>query len=502
VKRPALALLAALGLFAFACGGDEPAPEPTQEPTAAVTSTPAASPTSTPVPAPAVSAGPSRWGLKSVRGPFAFFTLNVTPGANPETDAWTFDAGGQPFDCRPRHTESAWEFTNCTGGGGGNRLSAVIRDNDKLDIDITVSGETLRQRLLRVEERPEPPNSPNVELLWHQPVLAARAIDTGIWASDGVVFAPNSAGTVDLLDAATGARLGRADANTAGGRGATSVQEVTARNGYLYIATINRGVVIFDVRNPAAPRLAGQVMVDAGGNNRETFTNVHTLTLAPDGLTLYAVNQSHPATDLRIIDVSNPEAPREIGRYTRPGVDVLDGFHDINVIDRGGQRIGFLASLRSGLLITDLTDPASVRLLGSITWEDTLSHSGAAFEAGGKLYFAHHDEGFDQGMTVLDVSDLTNPKVVSRFQTRRGTSIHNIEIVANIAYVSYYLDGLRVVDLRDPARPREIGHYDTVPAAEEHSLFQGAWGVKVLDGRVFISDMQAGTFAFRVTFPN
>jgi hypothetical protein len=280
------------------------------------------------------------------------------------------------------------------------------------------------------------------------------------------------------------------------------VQEVTARNGYLYIATINRGVVIFDVRNPSAPRLAGQVMVDAGGNNRESFTNVHTLTLAPDGLTLYAVNQSHPATDLRIIDVSNPQAPRETGRFTRPGVDVLDGFHDITVIDRGGQRIGFIASLRSGLLITDLTNPASVRPLGAITWEDTLSHSGAAFEVGGKLYYAHHDEGFDQGMTVLDVSDLSNPKVVSRFQTRRGTSIHNIEIAGNIAYVSYYLDGLRVIDLRDPARPREIGHYDTVAAADEHSLFQGAWGVKVLDGRVFISDMQSGTFAFRVTLPN
>jgi choice-of-anchor B domain-containing protein len=501
VKTPAAAspALLLLALALSACNGETTSPPlagtpPPSPPALTATATPAARP------APPVSAGPSRWGLKLFRGAFAFFEVRVIPGANPEADAWTFEAGGEPFACAPERREAAWEFLACSGGGG-NRLRAVIRDNDKLDIELTKDGEVLRERLQRVEERDEPA-SLNVELLWRRPNSFERSINTGIWAADGIVFAPNSAGVVELLEASTGARLGTANANLAAGRAPTAVQEVTARGGYLYVATTTRGVVVFDVRNPASPRLAAQVMVDAGDGSREAFTNVHTLTLSPDGLTLYAVNQSHPSTDLRIIDVSNPEAPREVGRYLRPVADVLDGFHDITVIDRGRQRIGFIASLRSGLLIVDLTDAKSVRLLGSITWENTLSHSGAAFEVGGRLYYAHNDEGFDQGMTVLDVTDLGSPKVVGRYQTRRGASIHNLEVVGNFAYVSYYLDGLRVVDLRDPARPREVAHYDTVPAADERRTFQGAWGVKVHGGRVFISDMQSGVFAFRVTLPN
>ena len=438
-----------------------------------------------------------------MRGDFAFFTMTVRPGANPDADRWMFELEGVSLDCLPQRQDSGWQFSDCRGLRSGDHFRVVIAGNDDLDIDASLGGQSLRQKLLRVQVKEEPVASPNVELLWRQERTSRSGINTGIWAADGVVMAPTSSGTVELLDAASGTRLATANVALAEGRAAAAVQEVTARNGFLYAATTTKGVVIFDIRNPASPRLAGQFWFDGGSNNRESFTNVHTLTLGPDGNTLYAINQSHATTDLRIIDVSNPAAPQELGRYLRPEVqDVLDGFHDITVIDRQGRRIGFLASLGSGLLIVDLTNPAAVRPLGSITWDGVLSHSGAAFEAGGKLYYAHNDEGFDQGMTILDVSDLTDPKVVARYQTRRGTSIHNIEIVNNIAYVSYYLEGLRVVDLRDPARPVEIGHYDTVAAEDEEELFQGAWGVKVLDGRVFISDMQSGTFAFRVQVPN
>ena len=61
-----------------------------------------------------------------------------------------------------------------------------------------------------------------------------------------------------------------------------------------------------------------------------------------------------------------------------------------------------------------------------------------------------------------------------------------------MAYISYYIDGLRVVDLRDPEMPEEIAHFDTVPDANERGLVQGAFGVRVIDGGVYISDMESG----------
>ena len=57
-------------------------------------------------------------------------------------------------------------------------------------------------------------------------------------------------------------------------------------------------------------------------------------------------------------------------------------------------------------------------------------------------------------MTVLDVTDPTRPNVVSQFATREGISIHNVQVVDGIAYISYYLDGLRV---RRPPRSGYAG---------------------------------------------
>ena len=136
--------------------------------------------------------------------------------------------------------------------------------------------------------------------------------------------------------------------------------------------------------------------------------------------------------------------------------------------------------------------------MGSITWEGIFSHSGWPFRMGQRLYYAHNSEGYDAHMTILDVTDLANPTVVSRFATREGISIHNVQVEDGIAYISYYVDGLRVVDLRDPLSPREIAHFDTVPAENERDILQGAWGVRVLDENVYISDIELGTYALRV----
>ena len=74
-----------------------------------------------------------------------------------------------------------------------------------------------------------------------------------------------------------------------------------------------------------------------------------------------------------------------------------------------------------------------------------------------------------------------------------------MQVNDGIAYIAYYLDGLRVVDLREPDRPHEIGHLDTVPAEQEIGIIRGAWGVYVLDGTVYISDMFSGTHALQVS---
>jgi hypothetical protein len=154
----------------------------------------------------------------------------------------------------------------------------------------------------------------------------------------------------------------------------------------------------------------------------------------------------------------------------------------------------------AGLRILDVTDSGAIKTLGSVK-PGAFSHSGWPFEANGRWYYVHCDEGRDQGITVLDVTNLNAPAIVSSFKTRPNISVHNVEMRGTTAYVSYYLDGLRVLDLSDPQQPRQVAYYDTVPEEEERELFQGAWGVHLDGDNVYVSDMQAGVFALRVSLP-
>ena len=357
--------------------------------------------------------------------------------------------------------------------------------------------------MTKVPQRDEPKASDNVKLLWQQ---RGAGTHSDIWAAEGLVFAPHySDRDIEILDADTGLILSRATVPEAEG-GLERVMDVKARDGLLYAATVFNGLVVFDVSRPAAPELVGQYRVFVGERSPENFTSIHNIFLSPDGNFVYAINTSSPfETNLTIVDVTEPASPREAGRFSigaRVDYSIARQFkvvHDINVIDHNGRLIAFLNYLAAGLWILDVTDPASISVLSSIEWDRILSHSGWPFELGDRLYYAHASEGYDRPLTILDVTDLRKPQVVSRFRTREGLSVHNVEVVGGIAYISYYIDGLRVVDLRDPENPREIGHFDTVPTREERDIIQGLWGVHVADGIVYVSDLETGTYAVQTS---
>jgi len=433
------------------------------------------------------------------------------PGKNPDVDPWHFEGGPvgfAPFQCSPQRREEGWELDQCTNFAGAAEdatFQAFVPAQGDSRIEVTLQHRQTRfptVYLTRVRQRDEPQASDNVSLIWHQP---GDGIHSDIWADDGLIFAPHfSDRHIEILDASTGRILSIASVPEAEGEEPEFVFDVKARDGLLYAATHSNGLVIFDVSDPTSPKLIGQYRVFVDDRAPANFTNIHNIFLSPDGNYVYAINISFRETDLRIIDVSNPTSPKEAGRFAL-GTEVdygdirkINVVHDINVINHDGRLIAFLNYAAAGLYILDVTDPASISVLSSIEWDGIFSHSGWPFTLDGKLYYAHASEGYDRPLTILDVTDLKNPRVVSRFGTRAGLSVHNVEVVDGIAYIAYYIDGLRVVDLRDPENPSEIGHFDTVPAQEERDIIQGLWGVRVLDGVAYVSDFETGTYALQV----
>ena len=437
--------------------------------------------------------------------------MRVEPGENPDVDPWHFEGGpvfGLPaFECIPEPVEGGWRLGDCTRLRGlppGTELTAFFPAEGESGFEVTLKFATFTfpVSLMRLRQRNEPQASPNVSLIWHQP---GNGLHTDVWADDGLVFAPRLDDSIEILDSKSGQILGTASIAEAAGGDRHIVLDVKARGGLLYAATVSNGLVVFDVSQPSSPDLIGQYHVFVFDGSPRNFTNIHNIFLSPDGSLVYAINQSLvgegpsltvPRTDLRVIDVSDPRSPMEVARFaTETDMGIV---HDLNVIERDGRLIAFLNYLEAGLLILDVTVPTSIVELGTAKWDGIKSHSGWPFALDDKLYFAHTDEGYDRHLTVLDVTDLANPKVVSRFSTREGVSVHDAQVAGGIAYISYYIDGLRVVDLRDPENPREIGHFDTVPPEDERDIFQGAFGVRVVNGVVYISDVDTGIYAFRV----
>jgi len=105
------------------------------------------------------------------------------------------------------------------------------------------------------------------------------------------------------------------------------------------------------------------------------------------------------------------------------------------------------------------------------------------------------------GIRIWDYSDPANPVLASTFNTvcsanpvddscdPRGTySSHNVQVEDNKAYISWYTDGLLVVDVSDPYNPVETARYHRSGAdfEAENGGIQDIWGIYKVEDEPWI----------------
>ena len=78
-------------------------------------------------------------------------------------------------------------------------------------------------------------------------------------------------------------------------------------------------------------------------------------------------------------------------------------------------------------------------------------------------------------MLIFDVSDLDDPKLVSIYDSGLNTVDHNNFVVGNLLYQSNYSTGLRVLNISDPLKPKEVAYFDTYPSGNIKDTV-GSWG--------------------------
>jgi hypothetical protein len=334
--------------------------------------------------------------------------------------------------------------------------------------------------------------------------------------------------------------------------------------GSRYDATIFRGLQLFDVTNPAAP-LEIENRLDTGcctrGLHELEFqhrpdlgrTFVYASVPAseyPDALSPTGVRdqQMPPRGDFRLIDVTDPAMPVEVsdwgvvkdtGGPLGPGLGCdPDPIFGHSVEPSADGRLAFVAYWDSGFVALDLSDPATPVFRGTTSYEfdeDGDGHS-SNFDEGRELLFTADEDfcktsgsGTEKGfgyLRVYDYSGLDSPGLVSpvqigEYRTPNSSgskdvgagdyTIHNPLIVGTDLYISWYSDGIRVVDAEDPRNLREVAFFvppsakNPVQPSQRGTLTNATqvWGVAYDHSTdlVYASDMNSGLWILRRTGP-
>jgi hypothetical protein len=231
--------------------------------------------------------------------------------------------------------------------------------------------------------------------------------------------------------------------------------------GLAYVARQGSGFRIIDVSNPSVP-------VDVGGLDTPGYAEQ----IAIHGGLAYVADG---ASGLRVIDVSNPSAPFEIGAIDTPGrardVEIAEG-------------LAYVADGDSGLRVIDVSNPATPVEIGAI---DTPGHALDVEIAEGLAYVADGDS----GLRVIDVSSPATPVEIASIDTPGFAG--DVEIAEGLAYVADHDSGLRVIDVSDASAPVEISAIE---------LRDAAYRVAVLDGVAYVTQDTAGMQAIDVSNPS
>ncbi|MGH9897954.1 MAG: Ig-like domain-containing protein [Pyrinomonadaceae bacterium] len=198
---------------------------------------------------------------------------------------------------------------------------------------------------------------------------------------------------------------------------------------YIYVSTISDQVQVYDISDPANPKLTETVKVDA--------RIVNDISVTPDG---------------------------KIGVLTREGA----------------------SNRKNGIVFLDTADPAHPKIISEFT-ETVTGGVHSAFIDGHYVYLTDDTTG---SMRVIDFADVRNPKEVAQCQVEsrapkatangpfsQGRYLHDVQVKDGLAYLAYWRDGLVIFDVGNgikggtPENPKLVSQL----RFNHHELYGDGW---------------------------
>ncbi len=214
--------------------------------------------------------------------------------------------------------------------------------------------------------------------------------------------------------------------------GRAPVTDMTAEQwifgNYAYVSTISDKLLVYDISDPAKPKLTDTIKVDA-----------------------------HTINDVSV------SADGKIGVITREGA----------------------SSRKNGIVFLDTSDPAHPKILSEYT-ETVTGGVHSAFIDSHYVYLTDDATG---SLRVIDFKDPKAPKEVARWQVENplvardaggiqgGRYVHDVQVKDGLAYLAYWRDGLVILDVGNgvkggsPEKPQLVSQL----RFNYHELYGNGW---------------------------
>ena len=224
-----------------------------------------------------------------------------------------------------------------------------------------------------------------------------------------------------------------------------------------------------------------------------------------EGKKLYLASNNKPRLDapMTVLGLENPEDPVLLNHLNptnfTPSLS-LNNVHDVYVRND----TAYASGGRQGLFIFDYSDPKDPELISKLKQYpfQGYNHSSWLTPDGQTMVMADETHGLP--LKVYDVSDPTNLILKSTMgvNSDRRSIPHNPIIKDDLAYVSYYHNGLQIFDISNLDKPKRILQGETYPQYQKDTFrgYQGCWGVypHFSSDIIAASDMTNGLYLYRI----
>jgi hypothetical protein len=315
------------------------------------------------------------------------------------------------------------------------------------------------------------PQNPTLASEFTMPV--GVAVHAGDFDATHAYFAEEGYGlaatSLPALDA-----LGRYDADLPFDPAARDMEDISVDGGRAYISAWGYGVLVVDLSDPAAPAELGR------------FAFPFASTIEAHGDRVYVASATNGGI-FRILDVSDPTAPGELGSLATSqtyGLTVRGDYaYLVDGADFGD----------GGLRVVDVSNPAAPAVVGQETGCPYAQGIEVSADGNTAYIACASDENFQNALRIVDTSDKSNPSLIGSVALPGSTTLpdyntaYAVIVDGDVAYVGNEY-GVDEVDISDPANPVQTVRHET------------GYTVRALArdpaGRVLAFAGEAGTFVY------